>query len=250
MNYGTTNPFVTTAGAQAVNLGSVVPITNKASGGSIGTAATTVDIAGTININQTTASQTLTMTDPTDATVNKTMTINNVGSQSFTFTGTGLSTTIPAGHGIMVQWTGAAYSLTDGGGGSATTPSSVAATGAVTSSSPTAGIGYSTGAGAAGTQGTSRTTTIVVNGATGAMSGSLTLFSAAGSATPFSFTVTNAAVAATDTVIISQKSGTDKYETFVTAVGAGSFQVTAFTTGGTTTETPVFNFAILRSVAS
>lgn len=128
----------------------------------------------------------------------------------------------------------------------AATPTSVAATGAITSSSPTAGVGYATGAGGAVIQGTGRTTAVVLD----KMTGSITLFSAAGSATPFSFTVTCAHVAATDVILVNQKSGTDKYEIFVTAVGAGSFQITAFTTGGTTTETPVFNFAVIKGVAA
>lgn len=128
----------------------------------------------------------------------------------------------------------------------ATSPTSIAATGAITSSSPSAGIGYATGAGCAVTQGTNRTTTVVCTGTSGA----ITLISAAGSATPASFTVTNTSVAATDVVIVNQKSGTDLYEIHVTAVGAGSFRITSFTTGGTTTEQPVFNFAVIKGVAS
>jgi hypothetical protein len=126
------------------------------------------------------------------------------------------------------------------------TGTSLAASGLITSSSPTAGIGYATGAGGAVAQGTNRTTTVVLN----TIAGAITLISAAGSATPASFTVTNSAVAATDTVIVSQKSGTDLYEIFVTAVAAGSFRITSFTTGGTTVETPVFNFAVIKSVAA
>lgn len=129
------------------------------------------------------------------------------------------------------------------------TGTSLAVTGLVTSSSASAGIGYATGAGGTGTQGTNRTTTVVMS-PNPCLSGSITLISAAGSATPASFSVTNSAVAATDTIIVNQKSGTDKYEIFVTAVGTGSFTLTSFTTGGTTTETPVFNFAVLKAVAS
>lgn len=116
----------------------------------------------------------------------------------------------------------------------------------ITSAGPTAGIGYATGAGGAVTQATNRSTGVTLN----TVSGAITLVSAAGSATASSFTVTNSAVAATDTVIICQKSGTDKYITMVTAVAAGSFQVTSFTTGGTTTEQPVFNFAVIKAVAA
>ncbi len=124
--------------------------------------------------------------------------------------------------------------------------SAIAANGGITSYGGTAGIGYSTGAGGAVTQTTSRTTGVTLNKPTGA----ITLVSAAGSATYASFTVTNSIVAATDTVVMSQKSGTDKYEIFVTNVSAGSFQVTFRTTGGTTTEQPVFNFAVIKAVAS
>lgn len=80
--------------------------------------------------------------------------------------------------------------------------------------------------------------------------GAITLFSAAGTTTWQSFTVTNSTVAATDTVIVNQKSGTDLYMIHVTNVAAGSFQITFATTGGTTTEQPVFNFAIIKAVIS
>ena len=111
---------------------------------------------------------------------------------------------------------------------------------------PTGAMGYGTGAGGAVTQATSRTTGVTLNKPCGA----ITLVSAAGSASWQSFTVTNSLVVATDIIKICQKSGTDKNMIHVTAVAAGSFQVTFATTGGTTTEQPVFNFAILRGVAA
>jgi hypothetical protein len=107
-------------------------------------------------------------------------------------------------------------------------------------------LGYMTGSGGAVTQGTSRTTGVTLDKTNGA----ITLFSAAGSATYQSFTVTNNKVAATDTIIVSQKSGTDLYEILITAVAAGSFRITFRTTGGTTTEQPVFNFAVIKAVAA
>lgn len=107
------------------------------------------------------------------------------------------------------------------------------------------GVGYDTGA--AITQGTNRTTAVVIH----SYAGAITLFTAAGSATPASFTVTNNKVRATDTIVLSVKSSTTNlYEVFVTAVGTGSFQITFFTTGGTTSDAPVFNFAVVRSAAS
>jgi hypothetical protein len=123
---------------------------------------------------------------------------------------------------------------------------SVAATTTIRSSGATSGIGYATGAGGTITQGTSRTTGVTLN----TVSGAITLVSAAGSASYQSFTVTNSAVAATDVVIVNQKSGTDKYITLVTNVAAGSFQITFATTGGTTTEQPVFNFAVIKAVTA
>lgn len=107
------------------------------------------------------------------------------------------------------------------------------------------GLGY--GSGSAVTQGTSRTTGVTIN----SYAGAVTLFAAAGSATAASFTVTNSKVRATDTIVLSVKSSTTNlYEVFVTAVGAGSFQITFFTTGGTTSDSPVINFAVVRSAAS
>lgn len=130
-------------------------------------------------------------------------------------------------------------------GGSLTVNGVGIATG-ITSTSASAGIGYATGAGGTVTQITSRTTTVVVNKPTGA----ITLFSAAGSATPFSFTVTNSTVAATDTIVASIKSGTDKYRCDTTAVGAGSFELTCVDLTGTTVEQPVINFNTIKGVTS
>jgi hypothetical protein len=127
----------------------------------------------------------------------------------------------------------------------AATGTSLTATGAIVSTG-TAGVGYATGAGGVVTQGTNRTTGVTLDKTTGA----ITLFSAAGSATAATFTVTNSTVAATDVIILNQKSGTDLYDLMVTAVAAGSFNITFRTTGGTTTETPIFNFAVIKAVAA
>jgi len=107
-------------------------------------------------------------------------------------------------------------------------------------------LGYGTGSGGTVTQGTSRTQGVTLDKTNGA----ITLVSAAGTTTWQSFTVTNNKVAATDTVIVNQKSGTDLYMIHVTAVAAGSFRITFATTGGTTTEQPVFNFAVIKAVTS
>lgn len=117
---------------------------------------------------------------------------------------------------------------------------------AIRSDSATAGVGYATGAGGTVTQATSRTTGVTLN----KICGAITLFSAAGTTSWQSFTVTNSAVAATDVVKVCQKSGTDKNMIHVTAVGAGSFEITFATTGGTTVEQPVFNFTVIKAVAA
>jgi hypothetical protein len=127
----------------------------------------------------------------------------------------------------------------------AATGTSLTASGVIASTG-TAGVGYATGAGGAVTQATSRTTGVTLN----KTSGAITLFSAAGSTTAATFTVTNSTVATTDVIILSQKSGTDLYNLMVTAVAAGSFNISFRTTGGTTTETPVFNFAVIKAVAA
>jgi hypothetical protein len=108
--------------------------------------------------------------------------------------------------------------------------------------SKTSTNGYDAGAGGAVTQITSRTTGVTLNKPCGA----ITLVSAAGSASWQSFTVTNSKVAANDTISVSQKSGTDLYMIQVTNVAAGSFKISFATTGGTTTEQPVFNFTVRK----
>jgi len=119
------------------------------------------------------------------------------------------------------------------------------ATGSILSTG-TAGIGYATGAGGTVTQATSRTTGVTLN----KTSGAITLVSAAGSASYQTFTVTNSTVAATDTIILNQKSGTDLYILLVTNVAAGSFKISFATTGGTTTEQPVINFNVIKGVSA
>jgi hypothetical protein len=126
------------------------------------------------------------------------------------------------------------------------TATSLTAAGNVLVSSSAGKTGYTTGTGSTVVQATSRTTTVLLNRPTG----SITLFSAAGSTTAATFTVSNNIVTATDVIILNQKSGTDLYDLMVTAVGAGSFNITFRTTGGTTTETPVFSFAVISGAVT
>ena len=127
----------------------------------------------------------------------------------------------------------------------AATGTSLAVTGAVRSSG-TAGVGYSTGAGGVVIQGTSRTTGVTINKITG----QITLFSAAGTTSATTFTVTNSTVNTTDAIILTQHTGTDLYDLMVTKTTLGSFDITFRTTGGTTTEQPIFNFAVIKGTDS
>jgi hypothetical protein len=121
-------------------------------------------------------------------------------------------------------------------------------TGNLLTSGAGAGIGYIAGAGGAVTQGTSRTTAVTLSPAR--LTGAITMFSAAGSATPATFTVDNALVAATDTIILSVRSSTNPYAVFVTAVTTGSFNITFYSLSGTATDAPVINFSVIKGAAS
>ncbi len=188
---------------------------------------------------------------------------------SFTITNTGV-TRLAAGTGISLSSSNGNVTISTVTGAGTVTSVGVSSTSLTVSGSPvvaagtitielpstiavgnitansTGGIGYATGAGGTVTQLSSRTTGVTIDKTTGA----ITLVSAAGSASYQTFTVTNSTVAATDVVIVNQKSGTDKYIISVTAIAAGSFSITFATTGGTTTEQPVFNFAVIKGVTA
>jgi Chaperone of endosialidase len=67
-------------------------IANLATGGAIGTAATTVDVASSFNINQTTAGQIILLPSPTTVTAGRVVTLQNIGTTSFFVGGLTLST--------------------------------------------------------------------------------------------------------------------------------------------------------------
>jgi hypothetical protein len=117
-------------------------------------------------------------------------------------------------------------------------------------SSGAGGVGYSTGAGVAVTQLTSRTTAAPTTG--NKTSGAVTLFTAAPVVgTYFSFTVPNTAIAVTDTVVLSVRGATNTYVASVTAITAAtSFQVTMASVAGTASDTPIVNFTIIRGVSA
>lgn len=112
-------------------------------------------------------------------------------------------------------------------------------------------IGYGTGAGGAVTQATSRTTGVTLSKATGAITTNTTSLAAGASAT---FTVTNTVVTALDVVNVAIKSGQTNKETSVavTAVAAGSFDITVYNQHASTAETGaiVINFVVIKGAVS
>lgn len=131
------------------------------------------------------------------------------------------------------------------------TGTSVAVTGLITSSSPSAGIGYATGAGAAASQSTDRTTTVVCTGTSGAITTQATSL-AAGAAVQF--TVTNTSVAVGDVVIASIRSGPTNTSTsvHVVTVGSGSFKLQLRNDHASVADTgaAIINFAVIKAVSA
>ena len=88
-------------------------LSNFATSGSIGTAASTVDVYSRININQTTASITLTVPVPTNKTTKVTeVWIGNKGTVPFTLVP---GDVVDTGKFIIVKWIGGKYSVVGGG---------------------------------------------------------------------------------------------------------------------------------------
>ena len=117
---------------------------------------------------------------------------------------------------------------------------------AVLTTSLTGGIGYATGAGGSVIQTTSRTTNVTIN----RLSGYVQLLNAPGQAAWLSFTVSNSTVAASDTVVVNAATGTNTYLALVSAVAAGSFRITYFSLVGTATDSPRFNFTVVKGVSA
>ena len=108
-------------------------------------------------------------------------------------------------------------------------------------------LGYTSGG--AVTQATDKSTGVTLNQAAGQITTSDA--SLAGGA-EVSFTVTNDKVAATDVVAISLQSGasTGTYIVSISAVAAGSFDVTLSNVGATAGEALVLNYAVIKAAAS
>lgn len=146
---------------------------------------------------------------------------------------------------------GLAFSGTTLTAAGALTPTSVAATGAVTSSGATSGVGYATGAGGTVTQLTSKSTGVTLNKA----SGQITMNAASLAASAVvSFTVTNSAVAASDTINLNLASGNataGTYRYWIDKVAAGSFVIAVENrSAGALGEALVLNFAVIKGASA
>lgn len=119
------------------------------------------------------------------------------------------------------------------------------------SSGAASGIGYTTGAGGAVTQITSRSTGVTVNAICGAITTDPTSLAAGAEAT---FTVTDSSVAIGDVVVVSLRSGATAGTSIpvVTAVAAGAFDITLTNLHATTADTgaSIINFAVIKAVAA
>jgi hypothetical protein len=90
-------------------------IADKPVGGAIGTAATTVDLVSLFNLTQSTAGQTLTVPNLTNASAGKIIYINNKGSVTLTLSPGGV---LPVGFGVVLRWDGVRWSVCGAGAGS------------------------------------------------------------------------------------------------------------------------------------
>ena len=182
------------------------------------------------------------------------MTLSSAGALSATSFAGAVNGTVGAGTPNTGAFTTLSASSTVSGAGFSTylaSPPSIGGTtpaaGTFTSvlATSTGGIGFATavGAGGAVTQLISRTTTVVINKPTG----QITLVSAAGNTGAYTtFTVTNSTVTSTDNIIVQCSSSTNTYSTLVTAISAGSFNISFLSIAGTATDSPVFNFTVIN----
>ena len=127
-------------------------------------------------------------------------------------------------------------------------PSGVGSSGTLTA---VGAFGYAAGAGGTAAQPTSRTTGVTLNKICGTITTSTASLAVGLSAT---FVVTNSTVAVDDVVILSIRSGATNAGTTanITAVAAGSFQITVSNRGDGTAEVGAIaiNFAVITAVAA
>ena len=118
----------------------------------------------------------------------------------------------------------------------------------MTSSTPTVGIGYATGAGGTVTQVTNKSTGVTLNKVCGTI---ITSNAALASGSAVSFILTNSTIATTDVVILSISSGATAsvYNLSVDAVFAGSCRISIQNFNASSfSEAIVINFSVIKSV--
>lgn len=119
----------------------------------------------------------------------------------------------------------------------------------IASASATLGVGYMTGAGGAVTQATNKATGVTLN----KVCGEITMNGAAlAAATIVSFTLTNSAIAATDTLILNHvTTGTRGAYTLNAQCAAGSAVIyVRNNTAGSLSEAIVIRFAVIKGVTA
>jgi hypothetical protein len=102
---GTSTPRASLHNTGATILGSVT-LANIASSGTIGSAASTVDLYTAFNINQTTANITLNLPSPTNTTPGRIAIVNNIGTREFIMS----NERVQVNKGRQYMWNGTAWS--------------------------------------------------------------------------------------------------------------------------------------------
>ena len=154
---------------------------------------------------------------------------------------------------VMLSWNGTEWNVIDAGVGrssGATTAASITSSGKIVSTSPTAGVGYATGAGGAVTQITSSSTGVALSKTTGQIT-TVALTTAA--AAEERFTVTNAEVAVTDVIALSTTyNGAGTPMLGVCNVTAGTFDIviTNLHASAAFNAVMVINFVVIKGVAT
>ncbi len=216
-------------------LNTALALTDLATGGSIGSASSTVDTYTAITVDQTTASQTLTVPSPTDTTAGRVVYISNIGSASFTLLGSPIGANVTA----TLVWNGTAWTFAGADGSSILNQ---------TSSTQTAGFNIN-GTGTAGTLqastfdaasagtldvGTTNATAITV----GTTSSTTTTITVGQSTASNTINVGNAAVTGTQTINIGTGStGSGKNNVTIGSTNDGSATTINGGTGNITLNT-------------
>lgn len=235
-------------GLAAVGAGTFVGITGKMQGSANGTDFFDIpffDIHGAFQDSGTT----ITLADSTAAFIARVANIQGYAAIQFKATAW-VSGSAPVTVQTGVYTASPPAPLGPAGGNGAF--GALTATSSIKSTSPSAGVGYATGAGSTVTQITTRATGVTINAICGKIQTDTTSLAAGAEA---EFVVTNSAVAIGDVVVVSLRSGNTGVGTcfpFVSAVTAGTFNITISNLHASTAETGacVLNFAIVKAVTA